>query len=158
MSADVEPDVEIERKYLLHGLPPRVLGERVVDVEQGYLPGKKLVERLRRVRDAEGVRCYRTVKAGSGMRRIELEEEAPADLFDAMWPFTQGKRVLKRRYYVKDGDVTWEIDEFTDRELVLAEVELEREDQEVVMPEWLAPYLVREVTGEGTYQNSRLAK
>lgn len=154
---EVEPDVEIERKYLLRTLPPRALEWPVVEVEQGYLPGAKLVERLRRVRSADGVRQYRTIKVGSGMRRIELEEEASTELFEAMWPFTQGKRVFKRRYYVEDGDVTWEIDEFTDRELVLAEVELGDEAQRVTIPGWLEPYVVREVTGEGTYQNSRLA-
>ena len=34
---------------------------------------------------------------------------------------------LARRYRVAEGDLTWEVDEFTDRDLVLAEVELDSE-------------------------------
>jgi CYTH domain-containing protein len=151
-------DVEIERKYLLRALPPRVADANVLDVAQGYLPGRKITERLRHVWGGDGERWYRTVKLGVGMARPEFEEETTREVFETMWPLTLGRRVAKRRYFVPDGDVTWEIDEFTDRDLVLAEVELRSEDQKVVIPEWLAPFVVREVTDEGTYQNSKLAK
>ena len=151
-------NVEIERKYLLRALPPAVEGSRVLEVAQGYVPGRKLVERLRHVCGTGGDRWYRTIKAGRGLARAEFEEETTREIFEAMWPLTRGRRVAKRRFHVTDAAVTWEIDDFTDRELVLAEVELRSEDQQVLLPPWLAPYVVREVTGEGTYQNSRLAK
>jgi len=153
-------NVEIERKYLLRALPPAVAGAEVVEMAQGYVPGRKLVERLRHVRSAAGETWFRTVKLGSGMARHEYEEETTRRIFETMWPLTEGRRVTKRRYYVREEGSArvWEIDDFTDRTLVLAEVELRDEDEEVVVPDWLAPYLVREVTGEGTYQNSRLAK
>lgn len=153
-------NVEIERKYLLRSLPSAVAGAEVVEMAQGYVPGRKLVERLRRVRSAEGEKWFRTVKLGSGMARHEYEEETTRAVFEAMWPLTAGRRVTKRRYYVREDAAgrVWEIDDFTDRVLVLAEIELRDENEEVVVPDWLAPHLVREVTGEGTYQNSRLAK
>ncbi|HYD51081.1 MAG TPA: CHAD domain-containing protein [Gemmatimonadaceae bacterium] len=151
-------DVEIERKYLLRTLPPAVKTAPVVEMAQGYIPGRTLVERLRRVRGPDGERWYRTVKAGRGMTRAEFEEETTREIFEAMWPLTEGRRVAKRRYAVREGDVTWEIDDFIDRTLVLAEIELDSEEQEVPLPDWLAPHVVREVTGEGTYQNSVLAK
>ncbi len=151
--------VEIERKYLLSALPAfaEENGERA-EMDQGYLPGERLIERVRRVRTVHGERFVRTVKAGKGIKRIELEEPCDARIFEAMWPLTDGCRVQKVRYAVPDGDRIWEIDAFTDRELFLAEVELPTEDAEVVFPEWLAPLVVREVTDDGSYTNRRLAR
>jgi CHAD domain-containing protein/CYTH domain-containing protein len=157
LSAHRPSDTEIERKYLLHGLPDRVHDAPAEDIEQGYLPGEHLAERLRRVRQNGDTHCYRTVKLGAGISRTEIEEEAPADLFDAMWPLTQGHRIHKRRYAIADHSFVWEIDEFTDRELVLAEVELPDATIAVAPPDWLAPYIVREVTGEPEYLNINLA-
>lgn len=151
---------EIERKYLLSGLPTRVRDARVVDVEQGYLPGARINERVRRVKDATGaLKYFRTLKAGSGLDRMEIEEETTREFFEAVWPLTRGARVAKRRYYVPEGGVTWEIDEFVDRpNLWLAEVELTHAAQQVDVPAWLASVLVREVTLEPEYTNRALAK
>ncbi len=151
--------VEIERKYLLSALPEHAEahGERA-EMDQGYLPGERLIERIRRVRTAHGERYVRTVKAGKGVRRIELEEACDASTFEILWRLTEGCRVQKIRYAVPDGERMWEIDAFTDRELFLAEVELPTEDAEVVFPEWLAPLVVREVTDEGDFTNRRLAR
>ena len=150
--------LEVERKYLLRALPsPRPAGT-VLEVEQGWLPGERLQERLRRVRGGEAVRCFRTVKTGRGVTRVELEESAEPALFDALWPFTAGCRVTKRRHRIPEGERTWELDEFLDRDLVLAEIELVAEDEEVILPAWLAPFVVREVTDESTYVNRVLAR
>jgi CYTH domain-containing protein len=149
--------VEIERKYLLRALPEQAIAAPCVEVEQGWLPGAKLQERLRHVRGPDGERYVRTVKLGAGLSRLEVEEETPADLFRALWPLTEGRRVRKRRYYVTEGDLTWEIDEFAERALVLAEVELPSPDTEVVIPDWLEPVLDREVTGDPDYLNVNLA-
>lgn len=155
-----EPPLEIERKYLLSGLPPVAAESPFVEIHQGYLPGEVLIERLRLVRDDTGEKRYRTVKAGTGISRVELEEEVSPELFNAMWPFTEGRRVSKRRYLVRDVNnaVTWEVDSFTDRDLVLAEVELEHETHDPALPAWLAPYVIREVSGESAYLNLELAK
>ena len=79
-------------------------------------------------------------------------------LGESLFALTVGKRVSKRRYTVDEGALTWEIDEFTDRTLVLAEVELPREDTPVDLPVWLAPFIVREVTNESEFTNWRLAR
>jgi CYTH domain-containing protein len=152
-------DREIERKYLLKGLPEAVAGAPSLEFDQGYIPGIRINERIRRARGADDVKYYRTMKTGSGIDRFEIEEETTQEFFEAVWPLTRGARVWKRRYLVPDRDVIWEIDEFLDRDgMWLAEVELERIDQEVVIPDWLAPVLVREVTTEKGYTNRALAK
>jgi len=150
--------VEIERKYLLSELPSASADARSVEVEQGWLPGTRLLERLRRVCSAEKETYFRTVKLGTGLVRTEIEEETTKEVFDQLWPLTEGKRVRKRRYYVPDDGAIWELDEFVDRELVLAEIELPSADTEVRLPEWLQPVLVREVTGEPEYANVNLAR
>jgi len=150
--------IEIERKYLLRRLPAEVKNAPVAEIDQGFIPGKKLVERLRRTRTGKAVKYMRTVKLGEGLVRTEVEEEAPLGLFKAMWPLTKGKRLRKRRYQLADAGHVWEIDEFVDRKLVLAEIELSSARDEVVIPEWLARCIVREVTGEPEYLNYTLAR
>jgi len=153
------PDLEIERKYLLKRMPAiRSLPYTVQEIEQGYLPGDRLAERLRRVRQDGQTRWYRTVKLGKGISRTEVEEETTERVFRKMWPLTRGKRVRKRRYKVKEGGFTWEVDRFRDRRLVLCEVELPDETIDPPLPKWLRRELVRDVTDEGEFANINLAK
>ena len=149
---------EIERKYLLSELPAEVGDLPAREMTQGYLPGERLSERLRHVSSAEGEHWYRTLKVGTGLRRIEIEEETSREVFDGLWPLTEGRRLAKKRRQVEQDGLTWEIDEFRDRGLVLAEIELPTETTAVTTPDWLRPYVVREVTGEREYQNYTLAR
>lgn len=151
--------LEIERKYLLRGCPPEAAVVPGIRIEQGWLPGKTLRERLRRSTYPTGVsRHTRTVKIGGGISRIELEEDTERILFDALWPLTAARRVNKRRHAIREGRYTWEIDVFTDRDLVLAEVELKSESERPELPKWLAHWVIREVTGEANFFNTSLAR
>lgn len=152
-------NVEIERKYLLSALPRFPAPLDVLDVDQGYIPGQRVLERLRRQRHKDGrERYFRTVKLGAGVERIELEDETDRRTFEHLWPLTQGARLRKRRYLVANGLDTWEVDEFLDRSLVLAELEIPSVDAPVRMPDWLKAVLVREVTDEKAYTNRSLAR
>ncbi len=158
LAARAGRSTEIERKYLLRGLPMLPDNATVSEIEQGYVPGTRVLERLRRVRTAtDDTRYYRTIKVGDGLIRTEIEDEVDAELFDRMWPVTEGRRISKRRYVVKGPARTWEIDEFLDRDLVLAEVELTNADDTVALPDWLASAVVQDVTGEIEYANATLA-
>nr|MDQ3035088.1 hypothetical protein [Myxococcota bacterium] len=157
------PPREIERKYLLSALPEHVRDHASIEIDQGYVPGERLHERLRRTKSRAGERgleerWYRTIKMGKGLSRIELEEETTREIFARMWPLTKGHRVRKRRWKVPEGERVWEIDEFRDRELTLAEIELPTEHTDVTIPAWLAPFVVREVTDEPGYVNLNLAR
>jgi CHAD domain-containing protein/CYTH domain-containing protein len=154
---------EIERKYLLRFVPEEARDSRWVDIAQGYLPGSRLQERIRRVSIHHGsgrkdVHFYRTVKLGEGVARTEVEEETTEAIFLAMWPLTKRRRLRKRRFEVDVDSRTWEIDEFRNRDLVLAEIELDSEDDEVTFPDWLARAVQREVTGEPEFLNINLAR
>ena len=150
--------VEIERKYLLSGMPRLPRGARRLRIDQGYVPGRKLRERVRRVREGSETRYYRTLKFGRGVTRTEIEEETTPEVFRALWRITIGKRIRKRRYVVDVGARCWEIDRFSDRDLVLAEIELEHADEPVHFPAWLERFVVREVTDDPAYGNYHLAR
>ena len=152
------PAREIEHKYLLTAVPPELQGASGEEIQQGWLPGEVLQERLRVVCGPGGERYFRCVKAGRGLDRLELEEETTRELFETLWPLTEGRRVAKRRYHRAEGEVTWEVDQFRDRDLVLAEVEVPAARRRVQIPAWLKPVLVREVTGEAEYVNVNLAR
>jgi CYTH domain-containing protein len=66
----------------------------------------------------------------------------------------EGAVIDKERFYVDYAGHTIEVDEFHgDNEgLVVAEIELQSEDDRVVLPEWIG----REVTGEKRFYNSHL--
>jgi CHAD domain-containing protein/CYTH domain-containing protein len=163
IAAAAHDGMEVERKYLLRFVPEMARDGRRLDIAQGYVPGSKLHERIRRVSVQHGsgrreVRFYRTVKLGEGVARTELEEETTEAIFLTMWPLTKRHRLRKRRFEVDVDGQTWEIDEFKNRNLVLAEIELDSEDEKVMFPDWLAPAVQREVTGEPEFQNINLAR
>ena len=150
---------EIERKWVCSAVPPLVNGRPFRWIDQGYLPGTRLVERIRRVQsELDVVQWFRTVKLGSGLSRIEIEEETTPELGAALMALALGKRVEKVRYAIPDGDLVWEVDCFTDGDLVLVELELPSEDAPFTIPEWLAPYIVREVTEDRAFKNESLAR
>ena len=148
------PSLEIERKYLLDGLPPIPPDAQAHRMEQGYAdPG-----RLRRVVGPDGAVTYtHTIKTGVGLVRTETEREISHEEFESLWPRTAGRRLTKTRYRINDGDLVWEIDDYDRIDLVLAEVELPSPKTQVTVPPWLAQHVVREVTDDPDYQNYELA-
>jgi CYTH domain-containing protein len=154
---EVETEVETEQKFLLRELPPRAREGTSMHLLQGYVPGQRLHERLRKIEADGAVEWIRTVKLGTGLQRVEIEEETTEQIFEQMWPLTAGRRIDKVRYEVEDGGYLWIIDQFLDRELVLAEVELPALGLMPAIPEWLAPYMVRDVTSDPRYVNVNLA-
>ncbi len=153
--------VEIERKLLLGAAPdvPAAAVTSVVEIDQGYLPGSRIGERVRRITDGDGVRYVRTVKMGRGIARIEVEEEIDVALFAQLWALTDGRRLRKQRTRAVDEQSrTWEIDVFLDRDLVVVEIELDRVDDDATPPPWIAAQVVRDVTDEPAYSNAQLAR
>ena len=149
--------IENERKFLLSSLPPRAEETPAIHIAQGWLPGERLQERIRKVSDADGERYWRVLKQGAGRQRLDSEEEISRELFEALWPLTEGRRTSKRRHRFGEGRISWEIDEFEDRDLVLAQAELPTQESAATIPEWLQPLVVREVTDDPAYWSRNLA-
>lgn len=91
------------------------------------------------------------------MRRAEFEYEIPRDEAEILLAqFCSGGMVEKTRHELARGCHVWEIDEFEgdNRGLVVAELELDAEEEAYVPPPWLG----EEVSGDARYYNVRLAR
>jgi CYTH domain-containing protein len=145
---------EIERKFLVKGdaYKSRAKGTKY---RQGYL--NSAMERVVRVRTIDD-KGFLTVKGISvGATRMEFEYEIPAKDADVMLNELCEKPIIeKNRYKIPQGKHVWEIDEFFGENdgLIVAEVELESEDQAFKKPEWVGA----EVTGDPKYFNSNLIR
>ncbi len=153
---------EIERVFLLTGMPANMPAGEVWKIDQGYLqpdPHAALTEgRVRRTTHADGsVSWVHTIKRGIGRIRHEQEQQMTQQQFDAAWPRTAGRRIRKIRTRIAHGALVWEIDQFLDLPLCLAECELPAPDTQMPIPEWLKPVIVREVTEEPEFRNYQLA-
>ena len=143
---------EIERKFLVRDESWRVPGTGTL-YRQGYLstvPERSV--RVRLIRD----KGYLTVKgASSGAARAEYEYEIPGvEAREMLDNLCERPLIEKTRYCVEFQGLTWEIDEFegSNAGLVIAEVELEKADQAVSLPDWVG----KEVTGDRRYYNASL--
>lgn len=142
---------EIERKFLVDGEGWRS-GQGTL-YRQGYLSTEK--ERTVRVR-ITGDSAALTVKGITrGATRAEFEYPIPvADAAQMLDTLCRRPLIEKRRHVLEHGGLTWEVDEFLgdNAGLVVAEVELTREDQAIERPPWLG----EEVTGDPRYYNANL--
>ncbi len=147
---------EIERKFLVKDDSFKAQAYKSTRIIQGYL--SSVPERTVRVR-IKGDKGYLTVKGignESGASRFEWEIEIPKEDAQNLLKICEPGVIDKTRYLVKNGDLTFEVDEFYgDNEgLILAEIELQSEDQAFEKPAWLG----REVTGDPRFYNSMLMK
>jgi adenylate cyclase len=143
---------EIERKFLIKGSAWRRAG--AMRLRQGYLSSAQ--GRTVRVR-AVGDNAYLTIKGMAvGATRLEFEYEIPCEDAKELLNLCEIPLIEKDRYRVEEGGVVWEIDEFLAENLglIIAEVELESEDQPFTKPDWVG----EEVTGDPRYFNSNLIK
>ncbi len=144
--------IEIEKKFLLKSDDWRAHGSPV-PYRQGYLNLSK--ERTVRVRTA-GEKGYLTIKGISkGAKRAEYEYEIPKEDADAMLRDIVEKPVIeKNRTRIEYKATVFEVDEFfgENQGLIIAEVELESEDQKIELPDWIG----KEVTHDPRYYNSNL--
>ena len=146
---------EIERKFLVKGdFKSEVF--KSTRITQGYL--SSVPERTVRVR-VKGEKGFITIKGignESGASRFEWEKEIPVDEVRDLLKICEPGVIDKTRYLVKNGEFTFEVDEFygDNDGLTVAEIELPNEDAVFNKPEWLG----EEVTGDVRFYNSMLMK
>ncbi len=144
--------IEIERKFRVRSDAWRqaATGEHY---RQGYL--STVAERTVRVRVAGDV-GYLTIKGATrGATRAEYEYVISGDDAHAMLDNLCLRPLIeKTRYTLEYQGLVWEIDVFEgdNAGLVIAEVELESEEQDIALPDWIG----EEVTGDVRYYNANL--
>jgi CYTH domain-containing protein len=142
---------EIERKFLLKTDTWRL--EKGTKYRQGYLNTAK--ERTVRVRTIDD-KGYLTIKGiNVGATRLEFEYEIPVQEADQLLDELCEKPLIeKNRHKIEHGGLVWEVDEFfgENEGLIVAEVELQSEDQFFEKPAWVG----EEVTDDPRYFNANL--
>ena len=152
---DADPHCEIERKFLVRKLPGDLAAYPSTELAQGYLVSMDdgLQVRLRK----KGEQYSLTYKRGLGNVREEREVTLTAEQFSTLWPATEGKRLIKKRYEIPLGNRVVEIDIYGGKHegLVVAEVEFDDEESALNFqpPDWLGD----DVTGDPRYSNQLLA-
>ncbi len=152
--------IEIERKYLVTHDGWRAAAHAVIPMAQGYINDIGALDRgdqkaSVRVR-IEGDGAALNLKSRTlGASRQEFEYPIPVDEAQALLALCVGGLVEKRRHLVRHGGLVWEVDEFlgANAGLVVAEVELDHEDQAIDLPDWAG----EEVTEQARYYNVALA-
>jgi len=145
---------EIERKFLLNSDAWRGRVHKSQPMSQGYLASS--ARSSVRVRVA-GDKAWLNIKSGGLVQsRQEYEYSIPVGEARELLALAEGPLVEKTRHLVEHGGMTWEIDEFHGENLglVVAELELDDEDQAFARPPWLG----QEVTQLHRYYNVRLVE
>lgn len=148
--------IEIERKFLVKSKEYSVDAISKEVIKQGFLNTDP--ERTVRVR-IKGSSAFLTVKGKSsenGTSRFEWEKEIPVEDAEELLKLSEDTILNKTRYRIPFANHIYEVDEFHGEHqgLVLAELELQSEDEEFEKPDWLG----QEVTGNVQYYNSQLSK
>ena len=129
--------LEIERKFLVHKrMDWKSLASSCSHIQQGYFAAVNTV----RVR----------------LSRYEFEKEISCQEAQQLMALCEPGVIDKYRYLIEYAGHTFEVDEFHgDNEgLVMAEVELKREDEAFEKPDFIG----KEVTGDRRFYNSHMRR
>jgi CYTH domain-containing protein len=145
-------NIEIERKFLINKIPENC--EKSIHIKQYYMHiDDNFVQRLRFFDNKKAIISLKQNCAG--LSRYEFEYEIP--LLDAkkIVSMSNSKFIEKIRHIIYFNSIKWEIDEFlgNNKGLLIAEVELESENQDIMLPNWINS----EVTNKNKYFNYNLA-
>jgi len=145
---------EIERKYLIN----KEKWQQVNKADghfyrQGYILTDPQKTIRVRVSDKD---AWLTIKgANIGAARPEYEYPIPKDDAEELLDKFSVAELTKIRYKVPFDNKIWEVEEFLgdNTGLIVAEIELTREDEKFELPEWVG----EEVTEDEKYYNSSLS-
>lgn len=155
-------NLEIERKFLVKDESFKQLATNHYTIQQGYIckdPDRTVRVRIKTLADGSG-KAYLTIKTKPnhlGFSRFEWEKEINIADAQQLIQICQPGVIEKTRWLIPSADSTtliWEVDEFHGRlhGLVLAELELESEEQTFIKPLFIG----EEVTGDPRYYNANM--
>lgn len=147
-------DLEIERKFSVHGDAWRVDAGEGKRLRQGYLAYAPDEVRVRLVNDSVATLTVKGAKSADGMTRVEIEQEISPIAARALLDRSMGL-IEKTRYKISQGDLTWEVDVYEGAlaGMQTAEIELPSSATHVDLPGWLGA----ERTADKSYGNGQLA-
>ena len=153
---------EIERKFLVN--VEKFVNEKIInsiEILQGYIPrDNNVVVRIRLNRWGKKEEAILTIKGPNhGITRDEFEYPIPfkdgLEMIEKFCNYNNEEIVISKiRHLVDYKGKVWEVDFFrgNNKGLVVAELELESEDEHFEKPPWI----LTEITGHKKYYNSQL--
>lgn len=144
---------EIERKFLVNKeLWDKHNKTEGIILRQGFLVNK--IGKVVRIRIISN-KAFLTIKGPTiNISRNEFEYEIPVSDAESLLSQFCENEITKIRFNPVIGGMKWDVDEFLNENegLLMAEIELESEDQEFEKPEWLG----KEVSDDFRYYNAYL--
>ena len=140
------------RKFLIKKLPLDI--EETIHIKQYYFSNNKdMVQRLRIFNKKRAIMSFK--QKTSNISKYEFEYDIPLKDANKMISIVDVPFINKKRHIIHFNSLKWEIDEFLEdnKGLIIAEVELESENQKIKLPTWIKS----EVTNEKKYYNYNLA-
>lgn len=147
--------IEIERKFrVIDDAWRGAVGSSTL-LRQGYLANTTRASIRVRVAGETAVLSVKAMTPGRSREEFEAEI-AVEDAREMLAHLCEGPPIEKWRHIVVHAGDRWEIDEFLgdNAGLVIAELELDSEDQDFARPAWLGD----EVTDDERYYNFRLSR
>jgi len=146
---------EIERKFLVSDESWRRDAREAIVMRQGYMSGGERASIRVRV---QGEQAFLNIKSATlGVWRREYDYPIPlGDAEEILADLCERPLIEKTRYLVEHAGHTWEVDVFEgdNAGLVVAEIELDSEDQIFERPAWVG----EEVSHDPRYYNVCLVK
>lgn len=146
---------EIEYKFLIKNDQWRNQISGSIAIRQAYIQTSRRLSTVR-VRVA-GSQAWVTFKNSStGITRDEYEYQIPVnDALEMLEKLCDTELIVKTRYFVEHDGKHWVVDVFEGQNagLILAEIELDSEDEKFSIPPWLGA----DITLDHRYSNFALA-
>lgn len=152
--------MEIERKFLLSGLPEYFDRYEKLETEQGYLITKGCTLRIRKQNDT----CFLTLKRKDPAKNTsgmiineEFETEIPEASYEALKQLAVSGFISKTRTRIPYLSHTIEVDEFHGNleGLVFAEIEYEDEEDALKLP--VPAWFSKDVSNDRRFRNTSLS-
>ena len=144
--------IEIERKFLVLNQDFVAQAYQSSRIVQGYLNSDAYRTVRIRIKDDKGFLTIKGIGNDSGTTRLEWETQLPLAEAQQLLTLAENGVIDKVRHLILVGKHTYEVDVFTGENagLIIAELELEKEDESYEKPSWLG----EEVTGIEKYYNA----
>lgn len=149
-------NIEIERKFLVTSEAFKASAFNSYTIKQGFLNSDPKRTVRVRLKEEKGILTVKGLSSKDGLSRFEWEKEISKTEAESLINLCEEGIIDKIRYEIKCGNHLFEVDEFhgDNKGLIIAEVELNSEDEAFKKPDWLG----NEVTGDIRYYNSQLSK
>ena len=152
--------MEIEKKFLLSGLPEYFDRYEKLEMEQGYLITHGCTLRIRRANDS----CYLTLKQKDPSQAVagviineEFETEIPRASYEALKQLVKGGFISKTRTLIPYLGHTIEVDEFHEdlQGLIFAEIEYTDAEDALKLP--IPTWFSKDVSNDRRFRNTYLS-